>query len=119
MRWLVNESDWMSYEIERGWGNGYVIMQKSHPWFLIPYSDICYNMYFNVHGGLTYGEVIDEKVLKYWSGLTKEDIGCYMIGFDTAHYGDTIHKWPKEAVIKETKELFRQVQTLGGKYTLL
>jgi hypothetical protein len=63
----------------------------------------------SVHGGLTFGELITEETLEFFTELTKEDIGCWMVGFDTAHYNDNIAVWPKERVQRETEELAAQL----------
>lgn len=103
--------------IERGWGNGYVALPPTHPLHLgnldnITNSDIIFKKItlvqnLNVHGGATYSNLGDGvKAPKDW----------WVIGFDTAHYGDTIENWPKEAVEAETKKLFCQLFDidLGG-----
>lgn len=89
-----------------GWGNGYVILDEGHPWFGKNYNDIP----VDIHGGLTYGDFINENTV-FSFGVDKEDIGKYMIGFDTFHLGDTEEKWTKEAVQEEANRLLRQCQT--------
>lgn len=87
-----------------GWGNGYVVLPKDHPWYGKDYDDIdC-----DVHGGLTFGEPADK--LTKWEQITKEDAGKWVIGFDTAHYQDSLERWPKEAVEKETQRLAKQAE---------
>lgn len=89
-----------------GWGNGYVVLDKDHPWYGKHYN----NIPVDIHGGLTYSEYIDEKDLDHFN-LENEDIGKYIIGFDTFHTGDTEEKWTKEAVQEEANRLLRQCQT--------
>jgi hypothetical protein len=74
---------------DRGWGNGYVAVDESHPWFEQHYD----NIDVVIHGGLTFSEFVD---------------GYWVVGFDTAHYMDSIAIWPKEAVVKETAKLLSQ-----------
>ncbi len=45
---------------------------------------------------------------KVWN-LDKEDVGAFCIGFDTAHYQDTLNLWPKEKVEEETENLKQQL----------
>ena len=90
----VLENTWLTrdarYGLDFGWGNGYVRLPSNHPWFDKDYDDIK----VSVNGGLTFGKHI-------YSGM-------YAIGFDTAHYMDTLAKWPKEAVVAETRRLKQQ-----------
>jgi hypothetical protein len=78
-----------------GWGNGYVAVPPSH----------CLHGHFiidnaEVHGGITFNGY------GYHLNTPK---GWWVFGFDTAHFGDTIEKWSKEAVEEETKKLFWQL----------
>ena len=79
--------------VEFGWGNGYVALPKGHKYYQVDYDDIP----VDVHGGLTYSQQMGD----YW-----------VVGFDTAHFSDTIEKWPMEAVLAETQKLFDQLNTL-------
>ena len=98
--------------ITRGWGNGYVAVPPSHCMHGIHYDRLYYLFkdrpnQISVNGGLTYSNFGDgEHAPKNW----------WVFGFDTAHLGDTIEKWPKEAVEAETKRLFCQLLDieLGG-----
>lgn len=74
-----------------GWGNGYVHLPPGHKWYGWDYNTIP----VDIHGGLTFGQ---------WD---KEHIN-WVIGFDTAHSGDTLENWPKERVIEETNDLLKQ-----------
>lgn len=74
---------------DHGWGNGYVALPKGHPWYGVDYDEIP----ALVHGGLTYGQQVDE----WW-----------VIGYDTSHYRDTLDLWPMSRVLKETKKLMDQ-----------
>jgi len=91
-----NKIEGLSY-FDRGWGNGYVFIDFSHPLWgdeakkeLFP---IC------IHGGITFSQAVNGNSM--WG-----------IGFDTAHYNDTLQNWPKERVELETKELFCQLMEI-------
>lgn len=108
MKMLVVENTWSAPIIERGWENGYVLIPIGHSLHGIHYND----MYqIDVHGGLTYSELVTEKKLKIWPELSKKDIGCWMVGFDTMHLEDD-YKINKTYVIKETKNLKKQIENL-------
>ena len=98
----VIENTWMGSYFPKGWGNGYVILPKKHPFHGIDYDII--NLYVDVNGGLTYSDT--------------DENGNWKIGFDTAHSWDTPEMWPEEAVIKETYRLRDQLIELGEIYSL-
>lgn len=89
-----------------GWGNGYVLIPKDHPFHGVDYDTI--NKFVNVHGGLTYSDSCTSSVIQSF-GLEDEDQGKWMIGFDTAHSGDNEERWHKAAVQAETDCLLAQV----------
>jgi len=95
--------------LDVGWGNGYVVIPKDHPWFNVEE----HLMPVNVNGGITFSSIINLEMLEIWKELDEQDIGDYLIGFDTGHYNDTFKKWPKKRVIQETIELERQIRSLG------
>lgn len=111
MRTHIRELSWFksytkgvpSLSANYGWGNGYVILPKEHPWYGKTYN----NIPVEIHGGLTYSNFIEEENIVSL-GLEDKDIGMYMIGFDTAHYGDNPITWTKEAVQKEADKLLEQ-----------
>jgi len=78
-----------------GWGNGYVDLPRSHYFYGTHYEGI--NNFVEVHGGLTFSEERD---------------GVWRVGFDTAHFGDTLSRWPKERVENETINLKNQLIAL-------
>jgi len=122
MKWLVSESqlyDNSPRGFYKGWGNGYVVIPKSHPFYEKSYDEL--NDIINVHGGLTYAGHINIYSKKHYPELTKDDVGSWMIGFDTAHWNDTLHSCPKEYVILETLNLKMQVltQCKSGRYKFL
>tara|TARA_R110000868_G_scaffold36248_1_gene128735 strand:- start:4551 stop:4931 length:381 start_codon:yes stop_codon:yes gene_type:complete len=94
---------------ERGWGNGYVAVPPTHPLHL---GDIDH-----IHGDDVTKKINLVETLDINGGITYNDYGngidapkdWWVFGFDTAHSGDTIQKWPKEAVEAETKRLFCQL----------
>lgn len=99
----------------RGWGNGYVLVQKGHPLHGLHYDEI-HEQYpeLDVHGGLTFSE-FGSKVKDFdWDIPFTIDDDDYVIGFDTAHYGDDINKWSKDAVMHEAKKLLKQVEQIGA-----
>lgn len=100
MRWFIKENDWS----KRGWGNGYVVLDKDHPFYGLHCDDID----VDVHGSLTFGKYIDQNFIDSWEGLLQKDLDKYIIGFDTAHSGDTLENWSKENVEAETIDLFLQ-----------
>lgn len=117
MKWIVKENDWYWEKIpeefrnrlgfEIGWGNGYVIVPKEHPLFGKSYYEL--SEHVSVHGGLTFGQIINDKIVELFN-LDKDDLGSFLYGFDTAHYEDNLLKWPKELVEKETQDLANQLE---------
>jgi hypothetical protein len=111
MKTIIVENNWLSREgqfaMDYGWGNGYVLIPRDHCLWGVYYDDIP----VEVHGGLTFNDLIEEEILenKNFSSITKEDIGSWMVGFDTCHSGDTLEKWSKEAVQAETDRLAKQL----------
>ena len=111
LRSFIKKNNWKTYAfvnnygLTRGWGNGYVLLPKSHKYFNVDYAHI--NV--DVHGGLTYSELVTEEMQKLWK-LPKKTIGMWCVGFDTAHYGDSLKKWPKERVRTETFNLKKQLK---------
>lgn len=97
------ETTWLPETFKKGWGNGYVILPKDHPFYGVHYDEI--NSFVEVHGGLTYSDY-EENGHNGW---------C--VGFDTNHLGDTIKEWPYEAVKDQTIKLLNQFIELGNKYT--
>ena len=94
MQTMLIENTWLT-GLNHGWGNGYVVIPKGHPLFKMEYDEIDEEVNIRIHGGLTF------------SGPMKGH--DWVIGFDTAHLGDTQEKWTKEAVQKETDFLLQQI----------
>ena len=70
----------------------------------------------NVHGGITFSEKVDEDMInhpKFGADLVEEDLGSWVIGFDTRHTGDNLKRWPRKKVELEVINLIRQVEKLA------
>lgn len=92
---------------ETGWGNGYVCLPKGHKYYGFDYD----NIDVEVHGGLTFASDSNSLNLNDWPEVPQE---CrkdhWIIGFDTAHYGDNHSKWPDaESVMAECGRLISQL----------
>ena len=98
--------------METGWGNGYVLLPKGHPCYGMDYDSIHNKYDIDVHYGLTFAGSASNFD---WKEIRKEDKDKWMIGFDTAHYGDNLKKWPKEAVQKEADNLLKQMEIISNK----
>lgn len=98
---LVLENTWCERNrfFDHGWGNGYVGVRKNHPWYGLNYDMID----ANVHGGLTYSS-------HYRPGTKQETSDVWWIGFDTAHFGDTLESCSKEYVERQTEKLRLQAE---------
>lgn len=83
----------LGFSFDWGWGNGYVAIPKGHPYYGRHYDDID----VRIHGGLTYGRMED---------------GMWVIGFDTAHGGDTLERWSELDVKMEAARLWDQVMAV-------
>lgn len=87
-----------------GFANGYVLLPPTHKYFGIHYFDIP----VDVHGGLTFSGFVDSHLLKSWQ-IPSVYLYWYCVGFDTAHYNDSLDNWDKQAVIAETILLMQQL----------
>lgn len=94
---------WMGKDYQKGWGNGYVVLPKDHPFYGLDYDFV--SSFVNVHCGLTYGSHEDNG----------HDGWCF--GFDTMHLRDTAEEWTYQAVKEHTLNLLDQFVELGNKYT--
>jgi hypothetical protein len=96
--------------ISHGWGNGYVLIPKGHKYHGVHYD----NIPVDVHGGLTFGEEVDDRLIAIWGNiLNSSDIGTWCVGFDTGHLGDNSKNWTKKSVQKETESLANQLEELS------
>lgn len=112
MKTIIKKSPQSVYFIEKGWGNGYVIIPKGHFLNGMHYDEI-HEKYeqLDVHGGLTFSDKV-ENLKDHWPEVKDEDADGWMVGFDTCHYMDNIKKWPKEAVQAEADKLLNQLLLL-------
>lgn len=94
--------DWLN-PIERGWGNGYVVLPPGHPWHGVDYDEI--NV--DVHGGLTFSRAANNLS---WAEIEPDWLDGWVIGWDTAHFDDSLEEWPKERVIEQTLYLLQQCE---------
>lgn len=106
---FIKENTWLKRigSMDFGWGNGYVIIPKGHHLHGKSYNEI----HVDIHGGLTFSELIDEDVAEVF-GMDKKHTGSWLVGFDTCHYGDTLEKWPKEKVQEEADLLKKRIDLL-------
>lgn len=111
MKTVIKENTWLkSSFMDFGWGNGYALIPVGHPAHGLDYGDI----QVNVHYGLTFATSVDEEMIAHWPELSDDYLGFWIVGFDTAHYGDDRHKWPKEAVQAEADRLAEQLENYSG-----
>jgi len=94
---VLRENTWATTS---GWGNGYVRLPETHPYYGADYNDIP----VEVHGGLTFGEHLSKCPI-FNSG--------FWVGFDTMHNIETRTSWPKERVQAETENLRIQLEALA------
>ncbi len=88
----------------RGESNGYIVIEdKNHPWYGNPRSEPIIDD-IEVYGGVTKSEEITKGLVDVYPELTYDDVGSWIIGFDTAHCDDNIHVWPDWKVRKHAEE---------------
>jgi hypothetical protein len=117
---FIVENTWLKKDLPKsmlnslafdvGWGNGYVIVPKEHPIYKIHYD----NINVDINGGLTFSRLVEDLIKSNWKGfdnitIPEELKNGWIVGFDTAHYGDTLERWSKEAVEAETERLKEQL----------
>jgi len=106
MKTFIRESTLnISSLMNHGFGNGYVVIPKGHKLNGLNHEDID----VDVHGGLTFSERAVNLEWEETKNLKPDD---WIVGFDTAHYGDSLETWPKERVIEETEHLRNQLIAL-------
>lgn len=106
----------LSLAIERGWGNGYVCIPEGHPLHGLSYDDIHRLYEIDVNGGLTFAEKGSACRSDKWVSPDFVNDNDWVVGFDTAHYGDTIEQWPDEtSVLKEAERLAEQIDAIRSK----
>jgi hypothetical protein len=106
---FVKENNWLPRGgfMDFGWGNGYVIVPKEHPMHGKHYDEI--NEFVEVNGGLTFSDRADSILVGTDLDVDADD---WVVGFDTAHSWDTLSRWPKEKVERETNRLRLQLEKL-------
>ena len=102
MKTFLKKNTWVSSAVSRGWGNGYVALPRRHPYFGLGYDEINEKLEHRVHGGLTFSKNSDD--IQEWEQVERVK-DMWIIGWDTAHWGDTIEEWPRERVLKENQIL--------------
>ena len=112
MKAVFIKNTW-AIETPHGWGNGYVIVPKTHSCYGKNYKDIK----VNIHGGLSFANKISEltdeiKKLTNLTNLPENLKDGYLIGFHTEHYNDTVDRWTEKAVHIETNNLLKQLEEL-------
>lgn len=100
LKTFVKENTWLNFT-DHGWGNGYVIIPKGHKYYGVDYD----NIPVNVHGGLTFSDYANTLD---WSEI--KDKEGWVVGFDTAHYGDNSINRPRSWVVRETNKLRKQLE---------
>jgi hypothetical protein len=86
---------------------GYVGVLKTHIIYGIPYD----NINVSVHGGLTFGAPGKDNDF-----LDGKD--TYWVGFDCAHYNDTLNNWSLQKTIEETNDLAQQLSEINSLYDI-
>jgi|ERR1700722_19801912 len=104
MKHFIKKNTWLTMT-NCGWGNGYVIIPQGHFLHGKDYDSID----VEVHGGLTFSEKASD--CKDWTDLSEEDKEGWIVGFDTAHLGDTPENCNKEFVERETLYLKAQLES--------
>lgn len=99
-----------SYAIERGWGNGYLVIPKEHPLWGVHYDVINQSPHLEAHGGWTFSNYYSKMKKLEDEMITdgpsfKLNSNDWIIGFDTAHYDDNLMNWSKDRVFKHILEL--------------
>jgi hypothetical protein len=99
-----------TYVVERGWGNGYLVLLKDHPLWGIHYDVINDSHHLGAHGGWTFSQSYNKMKKQSSKFITDEshleiNDDDWIIGFDTSHYDDRLDNWPKEKVFKHIREL--------------
>lgn len=111
MKHFIKENTWLPNYYDKGWGNGYVCIPKGHPCHGLGYDEI-HSKYpdLEVHGGLTFADPSNELD---WPEIPKEcKKGFWIVGFDTAHYQDSMTAWPKIMVNLEAQNLAKQLSEI-------
>ena len=114
-RIIIKENTWLSrdikFNLDFGWGNGYVVIPKGHKLHGLGYNEIHDLMpLLECNGGLTFSDYGYN--CANWDEINKLDYDKWIIGFDTAHSWDTLENKPKEEVERLTIELINQLNEI-------
>lgn len=93
-----------------GPANGYVAIPEGHPCFGMGYDAIHDKYSIEVHCGLTWSQLQDDKGL---NGAPDEVKGMWIVGFDTLHYGDESYGWTVGLVQLEADNLKKQLEAIS------
>ena len=99
-----------TYVIERGWGNGYLVIPERHPLFEVHYDTINQSNHMQAHGDWTFSQFynkmkkIEDEII-FDGPSFKLNSNDWIIGFDTAHYNDNLINWSKKEVFNHIREL--------------
>lgn len=119
---FIVENTWLSRDhTDHGYGNGYVVLPKDHPlWGCSNDMDgeDFIDDHVNVHGGITLAKEVSQNNIDHMSDLDKDDLGKWVIGFDTAHTGDNLDEHGYDYVVEETQRLHDQLVKLDNKQQL-
>jgi hypothetical protein len=112
IQWFVKETKHLQrfMSIDFGWGNGYACIPEGHPCHGLDYDDIHNKYDISVNGGLTFACAASK--LTDWEEIPTDCKDHWVVGFDTAHYNDSLEKWPKVMVELEAQNLASQLETL-------
>lgn len=103
MRHFIRQNTWAPLGFHNGWGCGYVVLPKNHPFAGMPPLEIP----VDVHRGITFSKPA-AGCLRNKFPITENEVKeeCWVIGFDTdMEMGES---WPPEEVEKETIRLMLQ-----------
>lgn len=86
-----------------GWGNGYVVVHKSHPLYGLDEGEVDPKIPY-IHGGITFSSPL-KKIEWDIFPVVENPEEWWVYGFDTAHLTDSLEVWTREKVSEETKML--------------
>lgn len=123
-------------QIDCGYANGYVAIPPGHPCHGKSSLELADESGIIIHGGITYAspavygeEYNGMKVNPAYIGMKAMVLNgaeylngdenfilddWWIIGFDTCHFGDSILRWTRNQVIKETLNLKAQLKEIAN-----